>query len=251
MMRIPRPLAAALCALVIATPLHAQAVPACEQAYAADMNKVIDSISYAYQWMDDTFSATWQSYGFNCNYNTETRQACTTASERATIAARDGQQIVLKATASGCYSCDPEYLWRVANELDNFANKLAAQRFASGGGNLLTDMLHNQVNGVVECSTPGTTTAAPPALDPGFGKGQAATDCTSVDAYSDVRLNSGFGWLLDNLTLPQCVTTCSDEATCTGYDYNTASSTCVIRSETVAQVGLESYAGWTHFECRN
>ena len=53
----------------------------------------------------------------------------------------------------------------------------------------------------------------------------------------------------DNFTLPECVTACENEPTCTGYDYNIATARCVIRSETLAQDGLESIVGWTHYEC--
>ncbi len=85
--------------------------------------------------------------------------------------------------------------------------------------------------------------AAPASASPPSGR------CTIVDSYAGARLNSGFGWVRDNFTLPECVTTCENEPTCTGYDYNTATASCVIRSETLAQDGLESIAGWTHYEC--
>ncbi len=250
------PLAVAtLCALLTAAPLHAQSLPACEQAYSADMNQIIEDISYAYKWMEDTFSYTWQGYGFNCNYNSEARQACATAAERISSAAWAGKRIVQQATTSGCFSCDTEYLWRVAHELDDFARKLAAQRVASDGSDLLTEMLRNKVNGVAECSA---TTGTPPALDPIFGQGgqpqppatPSTGKCASVDGYPDLRLNSGFGWVLENLTLPECVTKCEGEQTCTGYDYNTDTSTCIIRSEPQTVTGLERYVGWVHYECR-
>ncbi len=254
--------AATLCAVAAAAPFSAlaQAAPACEQAYGADMNQLVDDVSYAYKWMEDTFSTTWQSYGFNCNYNSAARQACTTAAERLSSAAYAGQRIVQQASASGCFSCTTDYLWRVAYELDDFANKLAAQHFASDGSVMLTEMLHNRVNGVFECSANGNSTTAQPPLPglPPANNGQSGPAtlapppggaCTSVDSYAGARLNSGFGWVLDNKTLPDCVTTCENEPTCTGYDYNTATAQCVIRSETMAQDGLETIAGWTHFEC--
>jgi len=257
MNRITRPLAALLCTLVpLAAPLQAQTAPACENVYGNYMATARMRLAEARREMESTFSYTWESYGFNCNYNIEARQACQTASDYLSLAARPGVQIVKFATVSGCYTCDNQSLWQLAYDMDAFATALAQQNFTSNGSLMFEEMTQNHIQGMSACQTGQTAQPGQPSPDPSSaGAPPALPDppdaCSSVDAYADVRLNSGFGWVLDNTGLPDCVTTCTNEPSCTGYDYNSASATCVIRSERQSQTGLERFAGWTHYECVN
>ncbi len=254
------PLAATLTALLAATaPLSAPAAPDCAEVNPAAMSEIRHNLDYAKKWMLQRFGTRWLSGNFDCYVNSSARQACTTAREFSAMAAERGVEILREATASGCYSCVPGELWSIAYELDDIANLLWKRHFEAESDVLLTELLRNQVNGVTECSAgTGQGGQTPLTPFPNNPVGQSlpaplapppAGDCSQVDAYADARLNSGFGWVLDNLTLPQCVTTCAGESTCTGYDYNADTAQCVIRSEPMTQTGLEAYPGWTHFEC--
>ncbi len=99
--------------------------------------------------------------------------------------------------------------------------------------------------------------AAPPVtlpLVPGTGAPVTGTPpaqrCSAPQSYQDRRLNSGFGWVIDNVDFNTCAQTCSNDATCKGYDYNWSTSSCVVRSEAMTAVGLEQIGGWVHYECQ-
>ena len=261
-------LGAALCALFLsaAAPASAQAIALCQNGARfsiADVQGMINGGENNFNAMNgcptrrDTTrtdreslsNVTWCSEAVSF-YNSATNMA---------------MDILQEATKNRCYSCDPALLEQASDLLLQRSLYLRAMGY-SNTADQLDQSLRTRAgwgycaDAAGQGSGPGATTGTPPVLDPAlnpaFGQGQppaqpSAGKCTSVDAYSDARLNSGFGWVLENLSLPQCVTTCADEPTCTGYDYNTAAATCVIRSEPQTATGLERYAGWTHYECRN
>ncbi len=170
--------------------------------------------------------------------------------------------ILQEATKNGCYSCDPVFLEQASDLLLKRSLYLRAMGYSNTADQLDQSLRTRAGWGYCadagQDSAPGATTGTPPALDPIFGQGgqpqppatPSTGKCASVDVYPDMRLNSGFGWVLENLTFPECVTKCEGEPTCTGYDYNTDTSTCVVRSEPQTVTGLERYAGWVHYECR-
>ncbi len=104
-------------------------------------------------------------------------------------------------------------------------------------------------------TAPPTTLPLDPSIAPPAGLAPATgappqQRCSAPQTYEDRRLNSGFGWVIDNMDFASCAQTCSDRTTCTGYDYNWSAGRCVIRSEAMGAVGLEQISGWTHYECQ-